>query len=114
MFSSISSNRRMFQRSELTDAALASQSPSIFAEQAVEGVSDRYTFIPTGQIISRMRQEGWAPVQAEEQRVRLPGRMGFQKHLVRFQRRDTIAKVGDFATEIALVNSHEAGRFTRH
>ena len=49
----------------------------------------------------------WAPVNVEEQRVRLADRRGFQKHLIRFQRKDIISKVGEYAPEIALLNSHD-------
>ena len=94
-------------RGELDDQTLQQQAPSIFAGQAMDGVSDRYTFLPTAQVVTRMRQEGWAPVEAREQRVRLQGRMGFQKHLIRFQRRDQIAVKGEYATEVCLVNSHD-------
>ena len=83
MFSSYNTTKS--NRSEISDEMLALQAPSVFAEQAVEGVSHRYTFIPTAKIVSRMRQEGWAPVDAREQRVRLENRMGFQKHMIRFQ-----------------------------
>lgn len=94
-------------RIELDDDALRRQAPSIFAGEAMTGVSDRYAFLPTAQVVQRMRQEGWAPVEAREQRVRLEGRMGFQKHLIRFQRRDQIAVKGEYATEVCLVNSHD-------
>ncbi len=94
-------------RRELSDDELRRNAPSIFAGQAMEGVSHRYSFLPTSQVVAQMREAGWAPVQAEEQRVRLEGRAGFQKHLIRFQRRDLIAVKGEFAAEICLVNSHD-------
>lgn len=87
---------------------LRAKAPSVFAEQAMEGVSSRYTFLPTIQVIDALRNEGWAPVDIEEQRVRTEGRRGFQKHLIKFQRSDIVARVDDFAPEIALVNSHDA------
>ena len=97
-------------RSEITDEQLRLAAPSIYAGQAMQGVSSRYTFLPTAEVISSMRQAGWAPVHAEEQRVRVEGRMGFQKHIVRFQRegQQAIAK-GDCMPEICLINSHDAG-----
>ena len=94
-------------RHELSNADLMQKAPSIFAGQAMTGVSDRYTFLPTAQIITRMREAGWAPVQADEQRVRLENRQGFQKHLIRFQRRDLIAVKDEYAAEICLLNSHD-------
>lgn len=94
-------------RHELDDAALRRSAPSVFAGQAMAGVSDRYTFLPTAQVVDRMRAAGWAPVEAREQRVRLAGRLGFQKHLLRFQRRDQLAVAGEYAAEVCLVNSHD-------
>jgi hypothetical protein len=94
-------------RSEITNDQLRLAAPSIFAGQAMQGVSSRYTFLPTAEVISSMRQEGWAPVHAEEQRVRVEGRMGFQKHIVRFQRHGQVAVRGEYAVEVALVNSHD-------
>ena len=47
---------------EITDAKLRSAAPAVFAEAPLPGASTRYTFLPTGQILSAMRQEGWKPV----------------------------------------------------
>lgn len=108
MFSSIiNRNTRSLARVELTDEQIRNEAPSVFAAAPQAGVSQRYTFLPTAQIVSRMKQEGWAPVGVRQQAVRLEGRMGFQKHLIRFQRRDQIATPGEFTPEIALVNSHD-------
>ena len=108
MFSSIiNRNTRSLARIELSDEQIRVQAPSVFAAAPVAGVSERYTFLPTAQIVGRMRQEGWAPVEVQQQAVRVEGRMGFQKHLIRFQRRDQIARPGDYTPEIALVNSHD-------
>jgi hypothetical protein len=92
---------------ELSDEQIKAQAPSVFAAAPQAGVSVRYTFLPTAQIVSRMRQEGWAPVEVQQQAVRVEGRMGFQKHVIRFQRKDQIAKPGEYAAELALVNSHD-------
>ena len=108
MFSSIiNRNTRSLARIELSDEQIRVQAPSVFAAAPVAGVSERYTFLPTSQIIAGMRREGWAPVEAQQQAVRVEGRMGFAKHLLRFQRRDQIARPGDYTPEIALVNSHD-------
>lgn len=103
----INRSHRSLARVELSDEQIRAKAPSVFAAAPQAGVSERYTFLPTSTIISRMRQEGWAPVEVQQQAVRLEGRMGFQKHLLRFQRRDQIAKPGEYTAEIALVNSHD-------
>lgn len=108
MFNSIiNRNTRALARVELTDDQIKTQASSVFAAAPQAGVSERYTFLPTAQIVSRMRKEGWAPVEVRQQAVRLEGRMGFQKHLIRFQRRDQMAVAGEYTPEIALVNSHD-------
>jgi hypothetical protein len=107
MFSSIHRSSRTLARIELNDDQIKAKAPSVFAAAPVAGVSERYTFLPTSQIITRMRQEGWAPVEVQQQAVRVEGRMGYQKHLIRFQRKDQIARPGDYTPEIALVNSHD-------
>jgi hypothetical protein len=107
MFSIINRNTRRLARIELADDQIQAEAPSVFAAAPQAGVSARYLFLPTAQIVARMRQEGWAPVEVRQQAVRVEGRMGFQKHVIRFQRRDQIATRGEYTPEIALVNSHD-------
>lgn len=92
-------------RPGLSDDWLRRKAPSVFAEQPMHGVSDRYAFVPTSQIVSRLRDSGWVPVDAFEQRVRLDERRGFQKHLLRFQRQDAV--LDEYTAELVLVNSHD-------
>src|SRR5215207_9207676 len=61
--------------------------PSVFAEHARPGVSCRYTFVSTAQVVALLGAAGWEPVKASEQRVRLEDRIGFQMHEIRFARR---------------------------
>jgi hypothetical protein len=65
-------------------------------------VSGRYAFVPTAQIVSRLRESGWSPVQAREQVVRLDDRRGFQKRLLRFQRRDVQPVTGEYSPRTCL------------
>jgi hypothetical protein len=95
------------QRPELSDDRLRSLAPSVFAVSPLPDVSTRYAFVPTAQIVSRLRQSGWSPVEAVEQRIKLEDRRGFQKHLLRFQRRDVVPVKGEFTPELVLVNSHD-------
>ena len=94
-------------RAGLSDDRLRSLAPSVFAGSPLPGVSERYSFVPTAQIVSRLRESGWIPVTAFEQRVRLDERRGFQKHMLRFQRADVIPTRGEFTAELVLVNSHD-------
>lgn len=92
----------------LTHDALRARVPSIFAQAPFHDVSDRYAFIPTIDVLDAMGREGWFPVKAQEQRVRIEGRRGFTRHVVRLRRsvQDLVA-VGDTVTEIVLLNSHD-------
>src|SRR5206468_9451783 len=81
--------------------------PSVFAAQAMPGVSSRYAFVPTAQLVSRLRDADWAPVAAVEQRIKIEERRGFQKHLIRFQRRDVVPVKGEYTPELCLTNSHD-------
>jgi len=100
-------NGAFANRTPLDNSSLALRAPSIFAAQAMDGVSSRYTYLPTAAIVDGMRQAGWLPVHAEEQRVRLDGRKGFQKHIIRFQRQGQALTKGEYTTEVCLINSHD-------
>src|SRR5438093_3914719 len=95
------------ERVELPDEQLRVLAPSIFAAQAMPSVSSRYAFVPTAQLVSRLREAGWAPVAAVEQRIKLEERRGFQKHLIRFQRREVVPVKGEYTPELCLTNSHD-------
>ena len=81
--------------------------PSIFAQNAMPGVSENYSFLPTIHAVDGLRNAGWQPVWVSEQTVRLETRKGFQKHMVRFQRADHIGHAAEFCPEVCLVNSHD-------
>src|SRR5437667_11660435 len=95
------------ERVELPDEQLRVLAPSVFASQAMPGVSPRYAFVPTAHLVVRLRDAGWAPVSAVQQRVKLDQRRGFQKHLIRFQRRDVVPVKGEYTPELCLINSHD-------
>ncbi len=70
----------------ISDDEMRRFAPSIFASQPIEGVSGRYSFLPTSSILNGMRENGWVPVRAQEQSIRIEAGRGFQKHVVRFAR----------------------------
>ena len=96
---------------------LRRRAPSVFAGQAQPGVSARYTFVSTAQVVDLLAAEGWVPVRAEEQRVRRAERVGYQMHEIRFARRSdweagTMA-VGSTRAELVLQNAHDGSRAYR-
>lgn len=91
----------------LESAELKAFAPSIFAVNAHDRTSARYSFLPTSSILSGMADQGWLPVAAQEQLVRDPSREGFQKHMLRFAHRDSLQRPGAERAEIVVVNSHD-------
>jgi hypothetical protein len=98
-----------FKAQALDEDTLRRRSPSIFAAGPMQGVSPRYTFVPTARIVTGLRELDWVPVDVEEQRIRLEARRGFQKHLLRFRRAEQMETLDEWNVELVLVNSHDAG-----
>ena len=93
---------------ELQKQELMLCAPSIFATfPNEEKVSDRYSFIPTWDIINYLRNDKWYPVYARETRKNKLQVNGFstQKHLVWFQRADSI--INGRAMMLIMTNSHD-------
>jgi hypothetical protein len=98
-----------FKGIALNEQTLRTQAPSIFASGPMQGVSDRYTFVPTARIVDGLRELDWVPVAAEEQRIRNEARRGYQKHLLRFRRAEQMATLDEWNVELVLLNSHDRG-----
>lgn len=79
----------------LTIEQLRAYTPSVFASQAWAGASDRYTFIPTIDVVEALIQEGFTPVSAQQSRTRIEGKGDFTKHMLRFQRTQDIEAMRD-------------------
>lgn len=88
----------------LTEDQMARMAPSIFAETPSHDVSNRYQFIPTINVVRNLQHEGWFPTKVQECRVRSDENRGFQKHLIRFSRKEMI--LNGERIELVLVNSH--------
>ena len=94
---------------ELNREQLTQHVPSAYADQAFSGTSERYAFFPTDTVVEALRESGWAPVIAQEQHARSEERSGFQKHLIRFHRREELGRavLHDSRLELVLMNSHD-------
>src|SRR5258708_15584823 len=93
----------------ISDDEMRRFAPSVFASQPIEGVSERYSFLPTSSILNGTRENGWVPVRAQEQSIRTEARRGFQKHVVRFARVEHLQswEKNQVRPEVVLVNSHD-------
>ena len=48
----------------LTNEELLNVAPSIFSENPIEGVSDKYAFVPTYKLLDTFRDAGYYPIMA--------------------------------------------------
>ncbi|MCL1789841.1 MAG: DUF945 domain-containing protein [Peptococcaceae bacterium] len=89
----------------LDNSQLFSIAPSIFADGKHSSRSDRYSYIPTIDIVEGMRQNGLFPFMAVQSRSRVPGKSEYTKHMLRFRPDNKIS--APEAYEVILINSHD-------
>ena len=92
----------------LTDAQLRAAAPSIFSETPIDGVSEKYAFVPTYAVLDTFRDAGYYPIMASESNVRNQENLGYQKHIIQFRNLDNLLRpnsVDEYA-DIVLTNSH--------
>jgi len=99
----------------LTNDQIRALAPSVFAPHAHPDVSERYTFLPTVQVVDALRGEGFLPVAAGQTKVRLVGNQSFTRHMIRFRQADALARAGSEAPELVLYNAHDrTSRYKLH
>ena len=98
---SFSSNRAL-ELSEVERIA-----PSVFAEQKHDSRSDRYTYIPTSEILTKLMSEGFRPYTVMQGGSRDEEKRGFTKHMIRLRHDSQTLQVGGTHNEIVLLNSHD-------
>ena len=91
----------------LTHTELYEQAPALFTEEPHFEVSDKYHFIPTIDVITKITEYGWHPVSVQEAGVRDLDKEGYQRHLVRFRHFDDLLNPQENAVELLLFNSHD-------
>ncbi|BHH83443.1 DUF932 domain-containing protein [Desulforhopalus sp. 52FAK] len=91
----------------LSNDDIIEMAPAAGAWEPMEGVSSRYSFVPTVKAIDLLRDVGWQPIFATQSGVRKRARNGYQKHLIRFAQPDLIMR--DERIDLLLYNSHDRG-----
>lgn len=91
--------------SPLSDDQIRRVAPSIFADGKHESRSERYTYIPTIDVLRGLRNEGFQPFMVCQTRVRAQDKREFTKHLIRMRPASEIT--GEDVNEIILLNSHD-------
>lgn len=92
-------------QSPLSDEEIMAVAPSIFAVEKHASRSERYTYIPTGDVLRGLRKEGFSPFMACQSKCRDEGKREHTKHMVRLRHESQINS-GE-ANEIILLNSHD-------
>lgn len=92
----------------LSNDELLKFAPSIFSENPIEGVSDKYAFVPTFKLLDTFRNAGYYPINAGESKVRDEASEGYQKHIIQFRSLENILRPNakDEYEDIVLTNSH--------
>jgi hypothetical protein len=90
----------------LDESKLRTKVPSIFAQSGAVTTSDRYSFIPTIETVRRLKNEGYYPVDAKENKARKEERKGFTRHMIRF-RHESGRLINECMPEVVLVSSHD-------
>ena len=91
--------------SPLSDDQIRAVVPSIFAIDKHDSRSERYTYIPTIDVLNGLRHEGFQPFMVCQTRVRDDGKREHTKHLIRLRHAGDISSAE--ANEIILLNSHD-------
>ena len=80
--------------------------PSVFAEGKHASRSERYTYIPTIDVLRGLRKEGFEPFMVAQGQSRVEGKAEFTKHLIRMRHAGRVSTKPE-ANEIILINSHD-------
>lgn len=95
-------------RDPLTNEQLYKAAPSVFATAAHESRSERYTYIPTIQVLDALRSEGFLPFAVSQSNTRSADKRSHTKHMVRLRdSRKWDADVGEEVNEVVMINSHD-------
>lgn len=91
--------------SPIDDDALRIVAPSIFAGDKHTSRSDRYAYIPTSDVLTALRNEGFSPFFVCQAKSRDDGKRAHAKHMIRLRHAGQINSTE--ANEIILLNSHD-------
>ena len=108
MYRYSSSSKQMAFRSStpLSNEDIARYAPSVLADTAHESRGQKYTFIPTVNVIDGLRAEGFEPYEIRQTKTKDLSKREFTKHMVRMRHPDAISSDGE-VPELILINSHD-------
>jgi Domain of unknown function (DUF932) len=90
----------------LSEGQMRATAPSVFAEGKHASRSERYTYIPTIEVLRGLRKEGFEPFMVAQGASRVEGKAEFTKHMIRMRHAGQVQTKPE-ANEIILINSHD-------
>lgn len=104
------STRVLRSNTPLSEEQMRQAAPSIFAACKHASRSERYTYIPTIDVLRGLHREGFEPFMVAQGRSRIEGKSEYTKHMIRMRHlRDQSGPMNTRpeAHEIILINSHD-------
>ena len=100
------STRVLRSEQPLSEEQMRHTAPSIFAAAKHASRSERYTYIPTIDVLRGLAREGFEPFMVAQGLSRIEGKTEYTKHMIRLRhgRQGTVLPE---ANEIILINSHD-------
>ncbi len=90
----------------LAEDQMRRAAPSIFASGKHASRSERYTYVPTIEVLRGLRKEGFEPFMVAQGGSRVEGKAEFTKHLIRMRHTGQVNAKAE-ANEIILINRHD-------
>jgi hypothetical protein len=98
--------RVLRSESPLAEDQMRQAAPSIFAAGKHASRSERYTYIPTIEVLRGLKTEGFEPFMVAQSQSRTLGKTEYTKHLIRMRHAGQVTTKPE-AQEIILINSHD-------
>ena len=99
-------SRVIRSESPLAEEQMRHVAPSIFAAGKHASRSERYSYIPTIEVLRGLRKEGFEPFMVAQGQSRIEGKAEYTKHLIRMRHAAHVQAKPE-ANEIILINSHD-------
>jgi hypothetical protein len=94
--------------SPIADDQIRAVAPSIFATDKHASRSERYQYIPTSEVLTGLRREGYQPFAVYQGGSGDDVKRNFTKHMLRLRHESVAAPgVGQTFQEIVLINAHD-------
>jgi hypothetical protein len=103
---SVRATRVLRSDEPLSEEQMRGAAPSVFAQGKHASRSDRYTYIPTIEVLRGLRKEGFEPFMVAQGSSRVEGKAEFTKHMIRMRHAGQV-QIRPEANEIILINSHD-------